>query len=919
MEREVARDGVQATPPHSPNAVPTSIHSAPPQSALPAPPQTALPAPPLAALPAPPLTALPVPPALPTPLDAVAQPSRPKRRLAGKLAHQMDNVKAPRVDEFQKNPPHVRVTEDYELSFQDGRTLPKDDASGEPQRKVAIHTFDGIEGVPAYNGFWVESSLQRELDKHNKSTSQSVRKDPIYALQGVTAALAKTVSWIWPSPSPQPRIVPASREVLNLLKLMRQHERGEADLISDEEANAMWFEITDEERFNVLQMYSKCTAKAQIAASEAAFKSLPTNHILAPQNLTAWPAPQPTRVSQHPFAVTQGLNHPGGSTIDTGSHQQPLRTELANPPDVGAGGSSPGGSRASAESSSAGTSLPPEPSQVSTGSSAQGPSMPQDPPPENWHLGCDDPMSDDGPDASNGNVQAAPQVAQTQPSTDRQPMGSNINVLPFDNDHFAFEHEREDLSTPYQDKGKARAVDHMDTSGEAHYMPPESPLVHPPPSLPPAAYEQPTPAGPTPAPQAGTGLGDQSGNLTGGIIALLFNELRTLNANVRENSKLQREAIDAILGLQSDNVQSTTPPGSPGPSKSSQKNSRRTRTPVQTVRERKLNNPSLRARKKQKRVTERVSRWQGEEGETSTDEELVESDDFTRLKARVRNLLRSMLGIDDWAHSAALFPTLTQEQIDEFDEGKLECSAQKFFIDFDHSWAKFKPNRVARQVFLDHYFARVTGGAYAKNPTPEHLLTREVVGRVLDKHMPYCRRLWRESKRPLSKVKKDVIKARAAKNSRKSSIHLARSIVVRRHGDLCHVQMWLLLEPGNMDGDEPEGGQKKKFPVVFNILRPKWASQELCNYWWSLDAEYRTHYGNPTHERATRGNPPRDRVLPENSVEDGVVPFGLWRNCYDQEWLESLQPHLRQELEIIAEDFDFKFAVEPTSRAATTS
>lgn len=114
-----------------------------------------------------------------------------------------------------------------------------------------------------------------------------------------------------------------------------------------------------------------------------------------------------------------------------------------------------------------------------------------------------------------------------------------------------------------------------------------------------------------------------------------------------------------------------------------------------------------------------------------------------------------------------------------------------------------------------------------------------------------------------------------------------------------------------MDGDEPVGGEEKAFPVKFRIFRPKWASQELCNYWWSLDAEYRLHYGKPTHERATRGNPPRDRELPEGSVEAGITPIGLWRNCYNKAWLDSLEPYLLWELEIVEEDFDFNLEPPP--------
>ena len=60
---------------------------------------------------------------------------------------------------------------------------------------------------------------------------------------------------------------------------------------------------------------------------------------------------------------------------------------------------------------------------------------------------------------------------------------------------------------------------------------------------------------------------------------------------------------------------------------------RRTRTPVQSVRDRKLNNPSLGARKRKKRINERLSRWRGEVGDHSElDEELEDSEHLNRVK-----------------------------------------------------------------------------------------------------------------------------------------------------------------------------------------------------------------------------------------------------------------------------------------------
>lgn len=155
-------------------------------------------------------------------------------------------------------------------------------------------------------------------------------------------------------------------------------------------------------------------------------------------------------------------------------------------------------------------------------------------------------------------------------------------------------------------------------------------------------------------PQVVAGLGDQSGNLTGGVTALLFNELRSINTSVRENSNLQcvqfyspilpclnvrcrREAIEAILRLQSDNTRSTTPPSSPGPSRASQKTTRRTRTPVQTVRDRKLNQPSLRTRKRQGRIAERVALWKGDKDQTHVAQDVADDKDLVKLRVRHRH------------------------------------------------------------------------------------------------------------------------------------------------------------------------------------------------------------------------------------------------------------------------------------------
>lgn len=110
-----------------------------------------------------------------------------------------------------------------------------------------------------------------------------------------------------------------------------------------------------------------------------------------------------------------------------------------------------------------------------------------------------------------------------------------------------------------------------------------------------------------------------------------------------------------------------------------------------------------------------------------------------------------------------------------------------------------------------------------------------------------------------------------------------------------------------MSADETDGS-KKKWPPRFRIVMAEWQSQAFRNFLWLLDTLYREDWEDPVHRRAMGGNIPRVRVLPpqgEEKAEVGVPPIGLPRNCYDSKWVASLSPHVRAELEIKEEDYDF--------------
>lgn len=343
--------------------------------------------------------------------------------------------------------------------------------------------------------------------------------------------------------------------------------------------------------------------------------------------------------------------------------------------------------------------------------------------------------------------------------------------------------------------------------------------------------------------------------------------------------------------------------------------------------------PTPRARHRTRQADKQVARFRGEDAlaDNEEDEDPEISEHYTRLKARIRHTLESMLGISNaqWSEVGVLFPTLSEEEIQSYLVGDLTVDDENFRIDFERSWTSLEFNRQARRVFIDRYLAKVRGGAYLKNPTPAGLLQPETIGKVLDKHMAYCRQRWRRSKNPPTEEQAVIAAKRVSRNSRRRTVsnsletylilflinisdhlHFSRLVVIRRHGYDRHLQLLMMLEPVNMSGDETDG-PVKKHPPTFRIVIARWQSPQLRNFLWSLDTIYREDWANPVHRRASVGNPPRLRVLRDNGHdEDGVAPAGLWRNCYDERWLQGLRVNARTELEVMDEDYDFTLAAQ---------
>ncbi|RDX44262.1 hypothetical protein OH76DRAFT_1359904 [Lentinus brumalis] len=138
-----------------------------------------------------------------------------------------------------------------------------------------------------------------------------------------------------------------------------------------------------------------------------------------------------------------------------------------------------------------------------------------------------------------------------------------------------------------------------------------------------------------------------------------------------------------------------------------------------------------------------------------------------------------------------------------------------------------------------------------------------------------------------------------------------RRRVVSIHGLDQHKALLDKMKPRHMSGDEPEfevsNDERVTHPRIFFIIDAFWQSGPLVKLLRSLDAWNVQDYCQSIGDNLPGGNPPRKRVeLATPKVVNSRAPKGLWRNCYNDAWLDTLKPHEIRKLCIINKDYDFK-------------
>ena len=110
------------------------------------------------------------------------------------------------------------------------------------------------------------------------------------------------------------------------------------------------------------------------------------------------------------------------------------------------------------------------------------------------------------------------------------------------------------------------------------------------------------------------------------------------------------------------------------------------------------------------------------------------------------------------------------QSFEDGDDDLLTCSLQHFRIDYERPWKDTQFNQLAKSIFVQSLLAAYKGGQYSKLRIPEQLLTASVIGTVLDNHMEYRRKSYRQySKTQDTKVLNQVRKRRAM-NARRLTV-----------------------------------------------------------------------------------------------------------------------------------------------------
>ncbi|EIW80331.1 hypothetical protein CONPUDRAFT_73479 [Coniophora puteana RWD-64-598 SS2] len=289
------------------------------------------------------------------------------------------------------------------------------------------------------------------------------------------------------------------------------------------------------------------------------------------------------------------------------------------------------------------------------------------------------------------------------------------------------------------------------------------------------------------------------------------------------------------------------------------------------------------------------------------------------LKRAVRMVFRRLLGVNNYKPEQLqrLPLPLSSAEIENFGTSNslVDCTITFYRVDLSQPWKTFCLNSIARKVFIDHFMACWTDRVIKNRNIPFDFVTNEKVAWALDTHVSHVKTVYRKFRNGELPEASESSAKRAAQATRRSTVrseikqHMSETLKAFT-GNSCYV-LDVRVRRNVMSDDEtdPETPSGSKTPKNFRIIRLAWRSEEFTIFLRTLDDLYLDDWRNPIDRRATPGNPPRTRLESDGFTLKNV-PKGLYRNCYDADYLAGLHEWERAMLNIIEEDYDFEIAIE---------
>ena len=134
------------------------------------------------------------------------------------------------------------------------------------------------------------------------------------------------------------------------------------------------------------------------------------------------------------------------------------------------------------------------------------------------------------------------------------------------------------------------------------------------------------------------------------------------------------------------------------------------------------------------------------------------------------------------------FPTLTDKELKDFDDGKVDAFSMNFFrICFTREWVRCSWNFAAREFIVNTLFDIIDKekyeGVFQGAPLPRRFKKREVIQKAVDHHIYYLRGEYKlSSGGSLENTKLEKRRARSRINRRKNTVRF--SCAVRRFTEL---------------------------------------------------------------------------------------------------------------------------------------